>query len=92
MTRRRVIAGVAVAGLAVTVLAACGSDKYTEQFKDAARGTTNSESADTIIFPDGFSNVSTKCDNGNRVYVIFKGDLAYGSIAVVPNDPSCATS
>ena len=81
--------------LAVFVLlafmAACGSaDKITEPLKDATRGTTNDGPADTITFPDGFSNVATKCDHGNRIYVIFKSNSAYGSIAVAPNDPSCS--
>ena len=39
--------------------------------------------------PDGFSNVATKCDHGNRIYVIFKSDSSYGSVAVVPNAPDC---
>jgi len=66
----------------------CAS-KQSEPFKDAERGTSNTDKADTITFPDGFSNVATKCDNGNRVYVAFKGDAAYGSIAVVPNAKGC---
>jgi uncharacterized lipoprotein len=76
--------------LMVGVVAACGSDsKEFEQFKDAERGTSNTESADTITFPDGFSNVATKCDHGNRVYVLFKGSGSYGSIAVVPDAKGC---
>lgn len=90
MTPRRILGVAAVIGVSVAVFAACG-DKGVEQFKDADRGATNSGAADTITFPDGFSNVATKCDNGNRVYVLFKGDLAYGSIAVVPKDPTCST-
>ena len=66
---------------------ACG--KMAEPFQDADRGATNSTPADTITFPDGFSNAATKCDNGNRVYVLFHGDNFYGAIAVVPGDPSC---
>lgn len=77
------------AALAISALALTGCGKATEPFKDAERGGTNNSPADTITFPDGFSNVATKCDNGNRVYVLFKGDLAYGSIAVVPGDESC---
>ncbi len=73
----------------VALLSGCGADKMTEQFKDAERGESNTEPADTITFPDGFSNVATKCDHGNRVYVLFKGDNAYGAIAVVQNDESC---
>ena len=81
------IAGAACILLALAV-AGCG--KVSEPYKDAERGSTNNDKADTLTFPDGFSNVATKCDHGNRVYVIFKGDSTYGGIAVAPNDPSCA--
>ncbi len=75
--------------ITVTGLAGC-SDKYTERYKDAPRsGQTNDQPADVITFPDGFSNVSAKCDGPNRVYVIFHEDSAYGSVAVVANDPRC---
>lgn len=84
---RRVLAA-AVTGLLVLGLSGC-SGKAMEQFKDAKVGDRNTESADTMTFPDGFSNVATKCDGPNRVYVIFHGDSAYGSIAVVPNDERC---
>lgn len=84
------LAGLALVGvLGVVSLSACG-EKYTEPFKDAPRtGVTNNDPADTITMPDGFSNAATKCDHGNRVYVLYHNDSAYGSIAVVPNDPSC---
>ena len=91
MKPRRILAAAAVVGVSVAVLVACGVGKATEPFQDADRGTSNTAPADTITFPDGFSNVATKCDHGNRVYVIFKGDGLYGSVAVAPNDPSCAT-
>jgi len=82
-------------GLTATVLvlgtAACG-DKATEQFNDAGRGSTNDAKADIVTFPDGFSNVATKCDNGNRVYVVFRGDGQRAGISVVPADPSCDRS
>jgi len=72
------------------VLTAESCDKYAEPYKDAPRsGTTNTKPADTITFPDGFSNVATKCDHGNRLYVAYKGDEAKASITVVPNDPTC---
>ena len=77
-------AAVAVAAL----IGGCGS-KAVEPFKDAPRGAVNDRPADTMTFPDGFSNVATKCDGPNRVYVIFKSDLTYGSVAVVANDPRC---
>lgn len=72
---------------AMVSLSACG--KMLEPYQDAERGVSNSAPADTLNFPDGFSNAATKCDNGNRVYVLYHGDAAYGSIAVVPQDPSC---
>lgn len=80
----------AATAVALLVAAAGCSDKASEQFNDAPRGETNEGRADIITFPDGFSNVAAKCDRGNRVYVIFKADNTYGSVAVVPNDPSCA--
>jgi hypothetical protein len=68
---------------------ACAMGKTTEPFSDAPRGVTNDDRADTITFPDGFNNASTKCDHGNRVYVVFHSDSPYGAIAVVPADPTC---
>lgn len=73
----------------VVILSSCGVSKQEEPFKDAKRGVTNSTPADTIEMPDGFSNVATKCDHGNRIYVIFKSDSSYGSVAVVPNAEDC---
>lgn len=78
----------AVIALCVLALTGCGM-KAVEPFRDAPRGNNNDQPADTITFPDGFSNVASKCDGPNRVYVIFKGDLGYGSVHVVPNDPRC---
>ncbi len=66
-----------------------GFQKITEKFKDAPRGETNNGPADIITMPDGFSNVSSKCDGPNRVYVVFKSNSAYGAVAVAPNDPRC---
>lgn len=83
--------GILAAGitLAVTVgLTGC-TGKATEPFKDAPRGATNSKPADTITFPDGFSNVAAKCDGPNRVYVAFKGDANRAALAVIANDPRC---
>ncbi len=86
--RTRTIA-LALAALATaSAVSGCGM-KAAEPFKDAPRGASNTAPADTITMPDGFSNVASKCDGPNRVYVIFKGDRAYGSIAVVANDPRC---
>lgn len=68
-------------------LTACG--KAAEPYQDAGVGDRNTGNADVINMPDGFSNVSTKCDHGNRIYVVFHGDSAYGSVAVVAKDPTC---
>jgi PBP1b-binding outer membrane lipoprotein LpoB len=77
----------AVAAVAAVLLTGCA--KASEPFKDAERGNTNNDPADTITMPDGFSNVANKCDGPNMVYVIFKSDAAYGSIDVVKDDPRC---
>lgn len=73
----------------VAMLMLSGCSKFTEPYKDAPRGDTNDSEADLITFPDGFSNVATKCDHGNRVYSAYHGDAAYGAITVVPNATDC---
>jgi hypothetical protein len=81
-----------IAGIGILALAGCSS-KYTEPFKDAPRTQeSNNDPAQVIRMPDGFSNLSSKCDGPNRVYVIYHGDNAYGSIAVAANDPRCKSS
>lgn len=82
---------IALAALAVIALSSLsGCAKMTEPFKDAPRsGITNEEPADVVQMPDGFNNLSTKCDHGNRIYVTYHGDSAYGSVAVVPNADDC---
>ena len=79
-----------LAAITLLSLAGCDYSKANEPFQDAPTGANNGAPADLIRMPDGFSNVATKCDGPNRVYVIFHGDSAYGSVAVVPNDPRCA--
>lgn len=89
-TRSRVVMSAAAAVAALGLLAGCGS-KFSEPFKDAPRSDTdNGSPADLIRMPDGFSNAATKCDHGNRIYTAYHGDSAYASIAVVPDDPTCA--
>lgn len=82
---------VAAAGLAVGALLLTGCmDKYQEPYKDAPRShVDNGAPADLVRMPDGFSNVATKCDHGNRLYTAYHGDNKYAAIAVVPADPSC---
>jgi hypothetical protein len=86
--KRWLIVGVVLVSTVLFGAESC--DKANEPFKDAKRGSTNDSPADVGEMPDGFSNYATKCDHGNRVYVIFKSDSAYGSLAVVPNDPTCS--
>lgn|GEM_PF-1489061 len=81
-------AGAAVA-LLTTMALLGGCEKLAEPFNDAPRGIENNAPADIITNPDGFSNVATKCDHGNRLYVAFHGDSAYAAITVVPADPTC---
>lgn len=79
------------AGLAVVGVTAAGcGDKSGEPFQDADRSdVVNRQPVDVITNADGFSNMATKCDHGNRLYTAFHGDGAYGSVTVVPRDPSC---
>lgn len=86
----RVAGAIVALGVGGAVLVGCGATgKYTEPYNDSSRGDTNEGPADVITFPDGFNNVATKCDHGNRVYVIYHSDGAYGGVAVVPQDPTC---
>ncbi len=79
---------VGVLALFGTTAAAC--DKVSEPWNDAKRsGVTNEDPVDVVTNADGFSNVSTKCDHGNRLYIAYHGDSAYAAIAVVPQDPTC---
>lgn len=81
----------AVTAVAVVALAGACSEKNKEPFRDAdQQDPRNSGPAQVIEMPDGFSNVATKCDHGNRIYVAFHGDGKYASIAIVPNAPECA--
>jgi hypothetical protein len=89
MTRRMTLP-LAVTGLVAGLTLSGCSSKSLEPFQDAPRAGTNSAPADVVTMPDGFSNVATKCDGPNRVYVVFHGDSTYGALAVVPNDPRCA--
>ena len=74
----------------VLALSSCGTDKFTEPFKDAPRsGSTNNDPADLITMPDGFSNAASKCDGPNRVYTAYHGDSPYASIFVIKDDRRC---
>ena len=83
---------IALTALLVATMALAGCDsssKYGQQFQDAGVSGQNKAKAIVGTMPDGFSNFAAKCDGQNMVYVIFKSDNTYGSIAVVPNDPRC---
>jgi hypothetical protein len=81
------LGAVAACGLLVFALAGCG--KALEPYNDASVSGQNKVPAEVVNMPDGFSNVATKCDHGNRLYVAFHGDGDRAALAVVPNDPSC---
>jgi len=88
--RVAVAAVLAMAGIAV---AATGCSQKTKEIgRDAPVASHNDKPARIINMPDGFSNISAKCDGPNMVYVVFHSDSAYGSVAVVPNDPRCRTA
>lgn len=93
MNRTVRIGGIAVA-LAVTLVSASAcdwGDKANEPFQDAARtGVVNNAPVDIITDADGFSNIATKCDHGNRLYMAYHGSDPYAAITVVPKDPTCA--
>jgi len=85
--KRVVIAAISGIALAVT-LSGCG-DAAVEQFKDSPlSGHRNDAPADVVNMPDGYANVATKCDNGNRLYVTMV-DSSGRAVAVVPSDPTC---
>lgn len=77
-----------LAGFALFAVSGCA--KLTEPYNDAPIKSKDDTPAEVYSFPDGFSNVASKCDKyGNRIYVIYHGDSPYGGLNVVPNDPSC---
>lgn len=89
MSKKTRIFAATVAAALLLGATGCGA-KGTEPLKDAPTAGRNQAPADLMSFPDGFSNVATKCDGPNRVYVAFKGDNNRAAIAVVANDPRCA--
>lgn len=88
--KTKLIAGFVVTLLGLSILTGC-SEKTKEPFKDAPQEEErNSDPAQVIEMPDGFSNLATKCDHGNRIYVIYKGDDNRGAVSVVADDPTCS--
>jgi hypothetical protein len=94
MKNRKIKLAVIAAAIGASVLLTAGAcdatGKAAQPYNDAKVSGQNKDAASIGTMPDGFSNYATKCDNGNRVYVLFHGDAAYGDIDVVPNDPTCA--
>jgi hypothetical protein len=73
----------------VVLLAGCGN-KFSQPFKDSPRTSqVNNAPAEIIYMPDGFNNLATKCDHGQRIYVSYHGDGSYGFGFAAP-DPACA--
>lgn len=82
---------IALAALTLLALTGCTeTSKGMQGYADAHVSGSNKDAAEVGTMPDGFNNFASKCDHGNRVYTTFHGDSAYGGIAVVPNDPTCA--
>ena len=71
---------------ATLTLTGC-SKAFLEEYNDAPVSENNDKPAMRMSFPDGFSNVSGKCDGPNMVYVTMNGNGL--GIAVVANDPRC---
>jgi len=91
ITRTKLITVIAAAlsVLALAVLSGCGLGKITEPYNDAPVSHQIGGPAEVGSMPDGFNNFSEKCDDhGNRVFVIFHGDSAYGSVFAM-KDPTC---
>lgn len=87
--KKILVATLAVAS--VLVLGACDTTgKIGQAYNDAPVSEVNEGEAVLTNMPDGFSNVASKCEGPNMVYVVFKGDSTYASIDVVANDPRCA--
>lgn len=85
------IVGIAAALVVVAlfILVGCGN-KFAQQFNDAPRTAQVNRSAATVItMPDGFNNLATKCDHGNRLYISYHGDGPYGFGFAVAHDPTC---
>jgi hypothetical protein len=87
--RIRLVVATLLTAVAVAAAATGCSQKTQEPGRDAPVSSHDDKPARLINMPDGFSNVSAKCDGPNMVYVVFHSDSAYGSVAVVPNDPRC---
>lgn len=88
---KRIVIGVTSLVVAGSFLTACDwGDKISEPYRDAPRSTVvDSSPVEIIENADGFPNLSTKCNHGNRLYTIYHGDALYGAVTVVAQDPTC---
>lgn len=92
MLRRTKVSLAALGGVLVfTFVGATSCESFNEPFNDAKRtDVTNGGPADIVTFPDGFSNWSTKCDHGNRLYSAYHGDTGpWAAGMIVPKDATC---
>ena len=89
---KKAMAGAILLGvvLGVLLVALVGCGKAMEPFNDANVSGQDKGPAEVINMPDGFSNIASKCNHGNRVYTAYHANSPYAAVAVVPNDPSCA--
>ncbi|OHV32957.1 MULTISPECIES: hypothetical protein [Pseudofrankia] len=85
----RLAVALPLAAATIAVTATGCSQKTREPGRDAPVASHDDKPARVINMPDGFSNVSAKCDGPNMVYVVYHSDAAYGSVAIAPNDPRC---
>lgn len=86
--KKLVVVGMIV--VALVLLGGCFTEKAKEPFRDAPQSKIrNTHASDIIEMPDGFSNLASKCDGPNRIYVAFKADANRASISVVKDDPRC---
>ena len=91
LTRTKLtLCGLAAGALAIGgIITGCA--KITEPFNDAPVSHQIGGPAEVGSMPDGFNNFAEKCDDhGNRVFVIFHSDSAYGSVFAM-KDPTCPT-
>lgn len=90
LTNKVKIAAVSTASVvsALLLVTGCGN-KANESSQDSGINARDTSGAEILNFPDGFTNVATKCSHGDRVFVAFHNDGSYASIAVVGQDPTC---
>jgi len=92
MRMRAAVALPFAAAAAIAITTTGCSQKTRETGRDAPVSSHDDKPARIINMPDGFNNVSAKCDGPNMVYVVYHSDASYGSVDVVPNDPRCSAN